>query len=271
LISTLVGCTPVPTCSTDTYGVVGRGAPHLLAGSRVVLRTYMDGTELDGVATPAQCTRCDGASLGTASILSVQQLMSVLDLTGKPALRTQPAPSQSTFIADPSPNPYFTAHSVDPVWVTDSLDALTTFTTGQGADVVGEDRRTGRLDIQRGDERAWLQLTYGTTAPDAPPCLGLPNCTVVRPWAPASDGSVEVAVTETTVPPNTISMALRGPSYQVLVKRGTNLLRVDEGTTFPTLLNGQRQGYVLSWRQVASAAELLEVSGATPMPPASPS
>jgi len=264
----------------EVYAWVQKSTGPFSMGDLILERRWTDGTQLEAVVSTRSCSSCaptptpSGVDplIGTIpSFLPVSDARQVLELTGKPALRDQPAPSQSTFIADPSPNPYYTAHNVDPLWVKDSLAALTTYTTGQGALGVGEDDRTARLDVLRGDERAWLQLAFATTTPDAPECLGLPHCTVVRPWAPARGGSVEVAVTETTVPPNTSSTALRGPSYRVLVRSGSNLLRLDEGTTFPTLLNGQRPGYVLSWRQVATAADLLTVPGATSAPSGSPS
>ena len=135
---------------------------------------------------------------------------------------------------------------------------MTTYATGQGVAVIGEDDRTARLDVLRGDERAWLQLAYATTTPDAPECLGLPNCTVLRPWAPARGGSVEVAVTETTVPPNTISTALRGPGPGT----GQVFLAHNEATLFL----GVRcpDGFFLPGSGDAAAGDHLEigVSGA---------
>ena len=266
----------VSEVSSTVSGATGDFAP----GTLIVERVWSDGTQLEAVATPPSCASSPSASTDSCasaadsgtigSFLPSFAVRRVLDLTGKPVLRDQPTPSTATFNADPAPNPYYVAHNVDPLWVKDSLDSLTTSTAAYGAAVIGRDDRTAQLDMLRGDERAWLQLAYATTTPDSPECLGLPNCTVVRPWAPTGSGSVEVAVTETTVAPGTVSTALRGPSYQVLLRSGTNLLRLDEGTTFPTLFNGQRPGYVLSWRQVATAAELLAVPGSpTPTPAAS--
>jgi hypothetical protein len=76
---------------------------------------------------------------------------------------------------------------------------------------------------------------------------------VLQPWTSARGGTVQVAVTETTVPPGTTSTALRGPSYQLLIRRGDRLVRLDEGTTFPTLFDGQRPGFVLTWQQLLAA------------------
>jgi hypothetical protein len=266
------------TCDpAEASAWVARPTTGFEVGALIVERTWPDGTQLEAIVSTRHCSTC-----ATSTPLPADQLVGattsflpradrVLDLVGKPTLRDRPTTGSASFEADPAPNPYYVVRDVDPSWAKDALAALTTYTTGRGALVVGEDDRTARLDVLRGGQRAWLQLASATTTSDAPECLGLPNCTVLQPWTAGRGGAMQVAVTETTVPASTVSTAMRGPSYQVLVRAGHNLLRLDEGTTFPTLFDGQRPGYVLTWQQVAAAADRLRVPGATPVPSGSPS
>jgi hypothetical protein len=270
--SSLVGCTGGdPNCFTEEFGVFTRPSGPVAAGTVVLEHTYVDGTQLEGAASPAVCQRCQSLVLMTPFI-TTQQLSHVLELTGKPALRDAPTPIPSTVLPTvnaETPNPYYVAHNPDRAWARDVLDAASTYVAQQGATASGPGSDGLSLGLARGNERAWLEVGYATTTTDAPECLGKPNCTVLQPWTSARGGTVDVALTRMTLPPNVSCAALCGPSYQLLVRSGHRLVRLEEGTTFGTLLNGDVQGFVLSADQLLRAADLLSFPPPSPTPSAS--
>jgi hypothetical protein len=271
--SSLVGCTGAsPDCATDVLGVITKEVQGFPPGTMILDLSYVDGTELEGVASPSACASCAAPRPDGRAFLTSYQLRKVLDLTGKPVLREGPRPVPSTSVSSTTveavPNPFYVGHSPDRTWAAGVLGSLSSYVQQQGAtaEPVGTDGLS--VQISRGHQRAWLQVGYATTTADAPECLGLPQCTVLQPWMPARGGTVEVALTETTIAPGT-SNAMRGPSYQLLVRSGRRLVRLDEGTTFGTLLNGDVQGFVLSADQLVGAAARLTFPSASPSPSAS--
>ena len=266
--------------TSEVSSTVSSATADFAAGTLIVDRVWSDGTQLEAVATPPSCSSSRSASPtpcasatdagASGSFLSTFAVGRVLDLTGKPALLAQPTPNQTTFTAGPGPNPYFVIHAADPAWVSEQLTALTTAVAARGVTVSGRDNRNAILSIERGKLIASLWLIYASTTTDSPECLGLTNCTVLQPWTTARGGAAEIAVTK-TIPPNTNSSAFRGPSYQVLVRSGHRLVRLNEGTSFGSYAPGQTPGFVLTWQEAAALADLLTFPGASITPSASPS
>jgi hypothetical protein len=237
------------SCPSEAFAVVTQPLPANSVGDVDVERTWRDGTRLEAVAVAAQCAPCrpDGSSPGAdASWISVEQIGRVLDLLGKPPLRSRQI--AGTFMLD-DVNP-FDRLATPRDWLDEQILVLAS--SFRDASVTVGPPDNGAMLVRSGDTMATVSLSLRGTTRDAPECLSLPNCKVVQGWTTQPNGTTQVAVTQSWSVG--LSTAIRGPSYEVLVRQGARMVMVTEDTTFPTLLVGQKIGLVVDREHLAAAA-----------------